>query len=160
MHNQKGKVAEDIVVDKMRDRGYFAFKCANPGSHPFDFLFVQMQGYKLFIGECKAHEERVLYEDTGINSDEYEKYLELRNNLEIDFIIFFVDYKKESIYGGEIGYISKNMEVKGKVYPAKEGNGITYFPTSLMQKYFPLSQEEVYKLKSLTRSQFDRATNR
>ena len=144
---KKGNVAEDIVQQKLLDKGYFIYKSVTNKSHHFDFLIHDKKG-NVFALEIKCKELRNKYPDTGFPLTSWKKYMAI--NKKIKFMILWIDYKKEEIYGNELDELIKPVIIDERQYPKLETHSIIYFSYNQMKVYCKLNEEEVLKIKEIS----------
>ena len=152
---KKGTFGEQIVDDRLRERGLIPYFPHYEGAHPFDRLCAKQNKKYLCIVEVKAKARRTHYPDTGINLKAYNEYLFLQNKYDIDVWLFFVDEAAGTIYGGKLHEISvdcfESYNNKTLKYPLrqtnKRGKEEIYFPLKKMKTIYTLSREEVAQLK-------------
>jgi len=145
--NKKGKkadFAEEIVRKEFFRKGYMVYTPKSRGAHLIDaFVMKEKDFSKAFAYDVKAKARRNKYEDTGINIDHYNQYMELAENHNITVNLFFADELIGEIYGGNIKTISKP---DGTGYPLVDRE-VIYFPLRKMRHLMNLTTEEIMFLR-------------
>jgi len=158
---KKGKLAEQIVGDWLREKGYipYFYDDAIDRAHPFDILAASEDKKRILIAEVKGKPARKFYADTGVNQSNFLDYLHIGTKYKIPIFIFFVDEDKRQIYGNWLSKLEKPREefnrshTKKIRYPLIDRK-IRYWPVSCMIKIVDLTNEQVEKLEELsTRSE-------
>jgi len=158
---RKGKLAEQIVGDWLREKGYIPYFYDDliDKAHPFDILVASKDKKGLLIVEVKGKPARKWYADTGVNQSNFLDYSHIREKYKIPVFIAFVDEDIKQIYGNWLLKLEKpreeyNREHTKKIrYPLVDKK-IRYWPVSCMIKIADLTNEQVEKLEELsTRSE-------
>jgi len=154
---KKGTVGETIVIKKLEERGYIVYAPITESAHAFDFLAIKDK--KIFkIAEIKSKARLNKFEATGINIRNFNEYLYIYENQNIDVILFFVDEhpKEERIYCQNLGELIKPKTIKGIDFPnTKIVSGIILFSLSDMQEVCKLTEAEIYELKKYSSRNYE-----
>jgi len=154
---KKAAIGEQIIDNYIRKWGYIPYRPGEEdGAHPFDRLIASKDKRNILIVEIKTKPARFAYPDTGINKKSYQEYQYIYDKYKIKIFLFFVDEKKEEIYGNylnildqprTINYSGINIE-----YPIEEetkyGTIIRYWPLSAMKMICKLNSDQIESLNS------------
>ena len=156
---KRGQVGEKIVDRFIIEKGKFIpyAPMVDDKPHTFDRLLATKDKKRLMIVEVKTLDSRDYYPDTGISIAHYYEYLDIQNEYGIDVWIFFVDSKKEEIYGNTLNNLKEQTEVmyNGRllIYPLKApnftaiGGEIIYFPLVNTLPICKLTQEQIEEIR-------------
>lgn len=142
---QKGNIGEEIIDKKLFIKGYQLYKPSFDGSHSFDRLIYSKKNKKFYLCDIKTKPSRFAYPDTGIDFRLYREYLNKSREINLDFLLIFVDENSKTIYGNLLSELEKEIEInyKNKIikYPLIQKE-IIYFPLQKMIKIDIISEEE------------------
>jgi len=106
--------------------------------HTVDF-FAQYKGKKLFAVEVKTYPRRALYDQTGIDAADYDTYLHMLKEQDIDTVVVWVDEFEQMIYQNRISILQRFAQPK---------DGKVYFGLGAMRKVRRLNAEEVRAIRA------------
>ncbi len=116
--------------------------------HVIDGVGVFDDG-EVFLYDVKTQEKLDLYNGTGINTRNLDKYIKLSKKNNLKFYVFVVDSLLGKIMYGEVNDLVKPY-TSDLSYPCTTlAKGKTIVPIDLMKELRPLTDEEIYKLKEL-----------
>lgn len=162
---KQGITGENAVED------YFAwedvsllFRCPSNRAFPYDFKYLSNKTGKQFIVEVKTKIARDWFPDVSIDLKDYETYLRIIDEQQIDFYIFFVDYETKACYWFNLRNIDRLKKKYNPVrirthkygyYPLKgmgdKGQPVVYFPLCWMKVVFQLDVQTIDALKELAK---------
>ena len=140
----KGNIGERIVEKRLEANGYRSYSPTKDGPHPIDRLYIHSTTFETFMVDIKCKELRKKYPDTGFPLKHYQKYMAINKNIKVK--IYFVDYIKGEIYGGELD----KLATMDQNYPFIQwAEGIVYFRYSDMQVLDKLTESEIEEIRAL-----------
>lgn len=146
---KKGNIGEQIIREYLENKGYIVYEPVTEKAHHFDKVISKNKKF-LAIAEIKTYERLLFLEETGINTKNYNEYLDIKN---IDVFVFFVDYITKSIYGNKLSELNKEVVIKNKKFPyimnCKTGSK-TMFHLSIMKEISKLTDDYCLELKNNT----------
>lgn len=134
---KKGDIGEAIVKGVLDAKGLIVYAPTGGGTHVVDF-YAQYKGKKLFAVEVKTYPRRAFFDQTGIDAADYETYLHLLKDQDIDTVIFWVDEFERMIYQNRISILRRF---------AQPHDGKVYFGLGAMRKIRRLTDEEVQAIR-------------
>lgn len=150
---KKGDIGESIVKRIVKNMGFLVYSVENEGSHPFDFILVHRESFKMMLFDVKTVARRNKYDDNGLDLDDWNYYWEWKKKTGLDFFILFVDEMLEKVYGNRIEELNKPYYDKKRniVYPLiyrGEYSSKIYLPLSRMKHIADISSEEAEYIRS------------
>lgn len=142
---KKGCTGERIVKAYLESIGYVIYEPTTDAAHLVDFLLMyQSKGNKQIVcAEVKTKPRRIKYEDTGLNTKNYNEYLTLMDKHNVDIFLFFVDDYCKKVYGNKVSILRKVCYEMGQQ---------TYFPLTEMKQIKELTDEEVNEIRQYNSS--------
>lgn len=142
---KKGDIGEAIFDNIVSMCGYVIRK-PKPGSHLIDRL-LKKDGKNQFFVDIKTKEKRIIYNDTGIDENDFLKYKKLEIESCLPVYIIFVDMILGEVYGNTLSELEKIREGN---YPRTESNGIRYWSMKNMITFAKLTKQEIALLQKYT----------
>lgn len=150
---KKGEYGEKKVHEYLEAKGFIVYLPVTEAAHAFDRLAIRDKKQAIIV-ECKAKARRTKYADTGINITHYNDYAYISKKHKLPVFIFFIDEHLGEIYGNFLSELIKPAEVKGKMYPSREGK-IIYFPLVNMRRNIAqLTESDCNYLKQQSRRNY------
>jgi hypothetical protein len=156
---KKGTLGEMICKNHFEDKGLVVMIPVTEAAHAFDMMVWEGKTNPIIV-DIKTKASRLHYPDTGFDTPDFEKYLEVSEKHNMRVVIFFVDEVRKEIYYAPLDKLVEPVTIvhKGKElhYPFEKW-GITFFPLESMKKLCDLTDEQVKELKELTNSNYNYA---
>jgi hypothetical protein len=127
-----GTLAENMVLQEfIHSKGYYPYVPGDKNSHPVDAICVS--GSSVFACEMKCKARLLKWNETGIDINQYNQYM----NLPFKVYILFVDWMSGKVYGNWLSKLEISRQI-GEIYT---------FRIDDMVVYRALTQQEITKLK-------------
>ena len=156
---RKGNIGEGLVDEYLLRKGIVPYRPIASQAHPFDRLCASADKKHIYVVDVKTKPRREFYPDTGFNISNYNKYLNIAIQHNMDVFVYFVDEILKAIYGGElIGNLAQIRQVRhqGKllIYPIQQ-SGIIYFPLAIMEHIADLPDAVCKELAALRTTTYE-----
>lgn len=148
----KGDIGEKIIDETLFKKGYQLYGPTFNEAHSFDILIFSKRKNRFYLSDVKTKPSRVYYPDTGIDYKHYMTYKKKAEQLNMDFLLLFVDETKKEIYGNLLSILEEEITIQHKnkniIYPKIEQkkDKIIYFPLEKMIKIASISDEDAKKI--------------
>jgi len=146
---QKGNIGEAIIDEKLFKKGFQLYKPAFDGRHSFDRLIYSERKKVMYLSDIKTKPRRFAYPDTGIDVRLFNEYIQKSNELNMDFLLIFVDESTKTIYGNLLSELTKNITIQHNNtsinYPLIQKH-IIYFPLVKMIDIDTISSDEAKQI--------------
>lgn len=156
---KKGTLGEAICRKHFEKKGLVVMLPVTEAAHAFDMMVWEGKNNPIIV-DIKTKASRLHYPDTGFDTPDLAKYMEVSEKHNMRVVIFFVDEVKREIYYAPLDELLEPVTIqhKGKElqYPMSKW-GITFFPLQTMRKLCDLTDEQVKGLKELTNNNYDYA---
>lgn len=110
---------------------------------------------KFYLSDIKTKPRRFAYPDTGIDIRTFDEYMKKSKEINLEFLLIFVDESSKKIYGNLLSELTKEIEIhhNNKIikYPLIH-KGIIYFPLEKMKnidKLTDLEAEQIWGKSSM-----------
>jgi Holliday junction resolvase len=155
---RKGTLAEEIIREKLEERGWVVYRPKTAGAHCFDMLCMKNKKEVIAI-DVKSKARMNKFPATGIDYKNFLEYKSFSETHLINFWVIFVDEFKQMIYGNTIVELEKLRTENGKNYPfmmeTKRGAKIRLWPLSAMLKIADLDDKQSENLKCLNQRNYN-----
>jgi len=148
-----GNWGESIVKNIIEKKGWIVYTPITSGPHAFDFITTKDKK-KVVICEVKTKPRMLKYKATGIDVRHLNEYRNIRNEINVEFYLFFVDAHpdQKNVYYKELKTLLKKREVDGVTYPNYDiCKGIVLFSLDDMHEVGKLTIDQLKEYKELTR---------
>ena len=129
-----GQMGERWVQAWLEASGRRVYVPGRSGSHPIDFFVVEASG-AVWACDVKSYPRRARYDDTGVDSPDWEKYAQIALNVPVR--LFFVDSFERYCYSVDVLAAAPVVRRKGTK---------VYIPLSVASIEFKLSDTQVRAL--------------
>lgn len=146
---QKGDIGEELVAHELTRRGYNVMKpFFDSKPHLIDlYAYTDAGG---FYADVKTKARMNKWEATGIDANDFKKYLKLAKKNKV--VLFFVDEMLKSVYYCMVEEAAKECVVDGIKYPNYDLLGhlrppVVLFPLKIMKQLCDINEKLVAEIK-------------
>jgi len=156
---KKGAIGEQIIRQKMEQKGWTVYMPLTEGAHHFDML-ATLRKERAIALDVKTKSRMNKWNATGVNQRHFEQYQQFSQLHNMPFWIVFVDEGLKSIYGNELKSLEVpyHCEVDGYTYPRtlnmRNGGCVRLWPLNTMVHLGDLSDEKAAKLTELSQRNY------
>ena len=135
-----GNYGETFVTEFCKRNSLKCYQPSWSASFPVDAIMMT-ESLNLYQLEIKTKPRRIYYDDIGFDLPDWEVYTEFKS----DTCVVFIDYLSKCIWMQWISKLKECVRIKDKY---------VYFDLDKLTKYRDLTEEEVDKLKGMSRSDY------
>jgi len=154
---KKGALAEQIIKERLEEKGWVVYQPVTDGAHCFDMLCIKNKKQVIAV-DVKSKARMNKYPATGIDYRHFLEYKTFSENHLIEFWVIFVDEFMRKIYGNTIAELEKQRVEDGVVYPfmveTKNSEKVRIWPLSAMIQIADIDQKQSENLMCLNQRSY------